>query len=142
MGLGWNSAFGSGKGGDAITSGIEGTWTPNPTKWDNGFFDTLFGYEWELAKSPAGAHQWMPKDGADKDMIPDAHDPAKQHAPMMTDDRPRAAVRPDLRADFAALPRQPGPVRRCLRPGLVQTHAPRYGAARRAISARRFRPRN
>jgi len=84
MGLGWISTYGSGKGGDAITSGIEGAWKPNPTTWDNGYFDMLFGYEWELVKSPAGAHQWRAKDVAAKDMIPDAHDPSKQHAPMMT----------------------------------------------------------
>ena len=83
QGLGWKSAFGSGKGGDAITSGLEGIWTPEPTKWDNGFFDTLFGYEWELTKSPAGAWQWIPKDGAGANSVPDAHDPAKRHTPTM-----------------------------------------------------------
>jgi catalase-peroxidase len=84
QGLGWKSSFRSGKGGDAITSGIEGAWTANPTKWDNGYFDVLFGYEWELSKSPAGAHQWVPKDGAAADLVPDAHDPAQRHAPIMT----------------------------------------------------------
>ena len=84
QGLGWNSSFGSGKGGDAITSGIEGAWTPTPVTWDNSFFDTLFGYEWEVTKSPAGAWQWVPKDGAGADAVPDAHDPSKRHAPMMT----------------------------------------------------------
>ncbi len=84
MGLGWISRFRGGKGGDAITSGIEGAWKPNPTTWDNGYFDTLFGYEWELVKSPAGAHQWQARDVADKDRVVDAHDPAKRHAPMMT----------------------------------------------------------
>ena len=84
MGLGWISAFGSGKGGDAITSGIEGAWKPNPTTWDNGYFDMLFGYEWDLVKSPSGAHQWRARDVAEKDMIPDAHDPSKKHPPMMT----------------------------------------------------------
>ena len=82
--LGWISNYGSGKGGDTITSGIEGAWTPNPTQWDNGYFDTLLGYEWELSKSPAGAHQWVPKDGAGSDAVPDAHDPNKRHAPIMT----------------------------------------------------------
>ena len=82
--LGWKSSFGSGKGGDAITSGIEGAWTPTPTTWDNSYFDTLFGYEWEVTKSPAGAWQWVPKDGAGADAVPDAHDPSKRHAPMMT----------------------------------------------------------
>ncbi len=84
QGLGWNSSYGSGKGGDAITSGIEGAWTTNPTQWDNGYFDVLFGYEWELTKSPAGANQWVPKDGAGSDTVPDAHDPSKRHAPIMT----------------------------------------------------------
>ncbi len=84
QGLGWKSAFGSGKGGHAITSGIEGAWTPTPTTWDNSYFDTLFGHEWELTKSPAGAHQWIPKDGAAADAVPDAHDPSKRHAPIMT----------------------------------------------------------
>ncbi|MBS1583288.1 MAG: catalase/peroxidase HPI [Bacteroidetes bacterium] len=84
QGLGWSSRFGSGKAGDTITSGIEGAWKPNPTKWDNGYFNMLFGYEWELTKSPAGAHQWVAKDCKPADMIPDAHDPSKKHAPMMT----------------------------------------------------------
>ncbi|MEX0345414.1 MAG: catalase/peroxidase HPI [Rhizobiaceae bacterium] len=84
MGLGWLSSHGSGKGHDAITSGIEGAWKPNPTKWDMGYFDMLFGYEWELAKSPAGANQWLAKDVAEEHMIPDAHDPTLKHRPMMT----------------------------------------------------------
>ena len=84
QGLGWKNSFGTGKGGDTITSGIEGAWTTNPIQWDNGFFDVLFGYEWELTKSPAGAHQWTPKDSAAGDTVPDAHDPSKRHAPMMT----------------------------------------------------------
>ena len=83
QGLGWKNAFGSGKAGDAITSGLEGTWTPTPTTWDNSFFETLFGYEWELTKSPAGAHQWVPKDGAGADTVPDAHDASKRHTPVM-----------------------------------------------------------
>ena len=84
QGLGWKSSFGSGKGADAITSGLEGAWTPNPTKWDNDYFDMLFGYEWELTKSPAGAYQWVAKDVAEKDMVPGAHDSSKRHAPIMT----------------------------------------------------------
>ena len=83
QGLGWNSSFGTGRGGDTISSGLEGAWTSNPIKWDNGFFDTLFGYEWELTKSPAGAHQWKPKDGAGAGTVPDAHDASKRHAPFM-----------------------------------------------------------
>jgi catalase-peroxidase len=84
MGLGWKNSFGTGKGVHAITSGIEGAWKPHPTKWDNGYFDTLFGYDWELTKSPAGAHQWTPKGGAGAGTVEDAHDPSKRHAPMMT----------------------------------------------------------
>lgn len=84
QGFGWKSSFGTGKGGDAITSGIEGAWKPNPTTWDNGYFDMLFGYEWELVKSPAGANQWLAKDVKEEHMIPDAHNPAKKHRPMMT----------------------------------------------------------
>ncbi len=84
QGLGWKNSLGTGKGVHAITSGIEGAWTPNPIQWDNGYFETLFGYEWELTKSPAGAHQWKPKDPAAATTVPDAHDPTKRHAPMMT----------------------------------------------------------
>ena len=84
QGFGWLSSFGSGKGGHAITSGIEGAWKPNPTTWDNGYFDTLFGYDWEVSKSPAGAWQWHPKNGAGATTVADAHDPSKTHAPMMT----------------------------------------------------------
>ncbi len=83
QGLGWKSTFGTGKGGDTITSGLEVTWTTTPTKWSNNFFKNLFGYDWELTKSPAGAHQWRPKGGAGAGTIPDAHDPAKRHAPAM-----------------------------------------------------------
>jgi catalase-peroxidase len=83
QGLGWKSTFGTGKGGDAITSGLEVTWTPTPVTWDNSFLQTLYGYEWELTKSPAGANQWKPKDGAGAGTVPDAHDPAKSHAPTM-----------------------------------------------------------
>ena len=84
QGLGWKNSFGAGHGVNTITSGIEGAWTPTPTQWDMSYFDTLFGHEWELTKSPAGAHQWKPKDPAAATLVPDAHDPAKRHAPMMT----------------------------------------------------------
>ena len=84
MGFGWINSLGDGKGVNTITSGIEGAWKPNPTTWDNGYFKVLFGYDWELTKSPAGAHQWRAKDVKPEDMIPDAHDPSKKHAPMMT----------------------------------------------------------
>jgi len=84
QGLGWKNTYGSGNAGDTISSGIEGAWKPNPTMWDMGYFDMLFGYEWELVKSPAGAHQWRAKNVAEKDMVVDAHDPSKKHAPIMT----------------------------------------------------------
>ncbi len=83
QGLGWTSSYGSGKGGDAITSGLEVTWTTTPTKWSNNYFENLFGYEWELTKSPAGANQWTPKNGGGAGTVPDAHDPSKRHAPTM-----------------------------------------------------------
>ena len=83
QGLGWTNRFESGKGAHAITSGLEGAWTSNPVKWDNGYFENLFGHEWELTKSPAGAFQWTPKNGAAQGTVPDAHDPSKKHAPMM-----------------------------------------------------------
>jgi catalase-peroxidase len=83
QGLGWKSKFGTGKGGDAIGSGLEVIWTATPTKWSNNFFTNLFSYEWELTKSPAGAHQWKPKNGAGNGAVPDAHDPSKRHAPSM-----------------------------------------------------------
>ncbi len=81
--MGWANSYGTGKGGDTITSGLEGTWTKTPTQWSNNFFENLFEYEWELTKSPAGAHQWRPKGGAGEGLIPDAHDPSKKHAPFM-----------------------------------------------------------
>jgi catalase-peroxidase len=83
MGLGWANNFGTGAGGSTISSGLEGAWTPTPIKWDNTYFETLFGYEWEQTKSPAGATQWVPKYGAAKDAVPDAHDATKSHAPIM-----------------------------------------------------------
>ncbi|MFN8442058.1 MAG: catalase/peroxidase HPI [Caldilineaceae bacterium] len=83
QGLGWTSRYASGKGGDTITSGLEGAWTPTPIQWDNSFFDVLFGYDWDLVKSPAGAWQWVPTNPAAATTVPDAHDPAKRHAPVM-----------------------------------------------------------
>ncbi len=83
QGLGWKNTFGKGNAGDTITSGLEGAWTTTPTKWSNNYFENLFGYEWELTKSPAGAHQWKPKGGAGADSVPDAHDASKRHAPTM-----------------------------------------------------------
>ncbi|MFC8172495.1 catalase/peroxidase HPI [Streptomyces sp. NPDC057242] len=81
--LGWRNTYGTGKGADALTSGLEGAWTSRPTKWDNGFLDNLYGYEWELTTSPAGAKQWTPTDASAKDTVPDAHDPSRKHAPIM-----------------------------------------------------------
>jgi catalase-peroxidase len=83
QGLGWKSSHGTGKGNDAITSGLEGAWTPTPITWDNSYFERLFGHEWELTRSPAGANQWRPKNGAGANAVPDAHDPSMKHAPMM-----------------------------------------------------------
>ncbi len=83
QGFGWKNSYGSGKGADAFTSGLEGAWTTNPIKWDNNFLENLFGYEWELAKSPAGKNQWVPKNGSAAAAVPDAHDPSKRHTPVM-----------------------------------------------------------
>ncbi len=83
MGFGWKNSFGTGNGASTISSGLEGAWTPTPTKWDNSYFETLFGYEWKLTKSPAGAHQWIPTDESSKNAVPDAHDSNKRHAPVM-----------------------------------------------------------
>ena len=83
MGLGWKNSYGTGKGGDTITSGLEGAWTPTPVTWDNSYFETLFSFEWQQVKSPAGAAQWAPTDPTAADLVPDAHDPSKRHAPMM-----------------------------------------------------------
>jgi catalase-peroxidase len=112
QGFGWTSKHGSGKGDDTITSGLEGAWTPNPFKWGMGYFDMLFGYEWELKKSPAGAWQWRPKDVAEKDLAPAAHDPSK---------------RVPTRAHLPAIPREPRRVRRRFRPGMVQADPQRHG---------------
>jgi catalase-peroxidase len=135
QGLGWRSTHGTGKGGDAITSGLEGIWTNTPTAWDNSFFEILFGYEWELFKSPAGAHQWRPKDGAGAGTVPDAHDASKSHAPTMltTDlalrmdpayeqisrrfrDNPDAFADAFARAWFKLTHRDMGPIQRYLGP--------------------------
>ncbi len=137
QGLGWKNSFGSGKGDDTITSGIEGAWTPNPTKWDMGYFDMLFGYEWELVKSPAGAWQWQAKDVAEKDMVPDAHDPSKKRPPIMTTADMSMRMDPIYEKISRRFHAEPGRVRRCLRPCLVQADPPRHGPESRATSARR-----
>ena len=119
QGLGWKSSFGTGKGGDTITSGIEVTWTTTPTKWSNNFFWNLFGYEWELTKSPAGAHQWRPKHGAGAGTVPDAHDKSKRQAPTMLTTDLVFAVRSCIRKDFEAFHGESGSVRGCLCPCMV-----------------------
>ena len=129
QGLGWKNSFGTGKGGDAITSGLEVIWTTKPTKWSNEFFDHLFGYEWELTKSPAGANQWKPKGDAGAGTVPDPHDPSKRRAPSMLTTDLALRLDPALRKDFEALPRESGPVRRCFCPCVVQADASRHGSA-------------
>ena len=130
QGLGWKSTYGTGKGGDTITSGLEGAWTNTPVTWDNSFLKILFGYEWELAKSPAGAHQWKPKDGAGAGTVPDAHDPSKSHAPTMLTTDLSLRMDPVYEPDLATLPREPRRVRGRLRPGVVQADPPRHGPGR------------
>ena len=128
QGLGWKSSFGTGKGGDAITSGLEVTWTTTPTKWSNDFFENLFGYEWELTKSPAGAHQWVAK-GADA-TIPDAHDPSKKRVPTMLTTDLSLRFDPAYEKISRRFLEHPDAVRRRLRPRVVQAHPPRHGPAR------------
>ncbi len=106
QGLGWKSTYGTGKGADAITSGLEVTWTTTPTQWSNGFFDNLFGYEWELTQSPAGANQWVAKDA--EATVPDAHYPSEEASAHDAHHRPLAARRPDLdELDLPPLPPEP-----------------------------------
>ena len=128
QGLGWKNSFGTGNGGATITSGLEGTWTPTPTTWDNSFFETLFAYDWDLVKSPAGAYQWIPTDPAAATTVADAHDPTKTHPPvMLTTD---LALRMD--PIYAPISRRflenPAGVRRRVRSRVVQAHAPRHGS--------------
>ena len=108
QGLGWKNSYGTGKGADTITSGLEVTWTATPTQWGNGFFENLFGYEWELTKSPAGAHQWQPKDGAARARSPARPPDSPSRVADDAHDRPLAALRPGVREDLAPLPREPG----------------------------------
>ena len=127
QGLGWKSAFGSGKGADAITSGLEGAWTNNPVKWDNGYFDNLFNYEWELTKSPAGAKQWTPKDAAAQGTVPDAHDPSKRHAPMMLTSDLALKLDPIYAPISKRFHENPDQFAERVRQGVVQAVAPRHG---------------
>ena len=129
QGFGWTNSFGSGKGAHAITSGIEGAWKPNPTTWDMGYFDMLFGYEWELSKSPAGAHQWHPMNCRPEDMIPDAHVPGMKHRPMMTTADMSLRMDPAYEKISRRYHANPAGVRRRLCTCLVQADAPRHGPA-------------
>ena len=127
QGLGWRNTFGSGKGADTLTSGLEGAWTNEPTKWDNGYLDNLFKYDWELTTSPAGAQQWTPtgsRGPGHRARRPRSVEAARPHD---ADDGPGAEDGSDLRADLEALPREPGPARRRVRQGVVQAAAPRHG---------------
>ena len=129
QGLGWKSSYGTGVGADAITSGLEVTWTYHPARWDNEFFHILFAYEWELFQSPAGANQWRPKGGSRQRPGAGRVRPGQARA-ADADDRPGAALRPDLRADLPALRRGPGRVLRRVRPRVVQADPPRHGPDR------------
>ena len=129
QGLGWKNSFGTGKGGDAITSGLEVIWTTKPTKWSNEFFDHLFRYEWELTKSPAGANQWKPKGDAGAGTVPDPHDPSKRRAPSMLTTDLALRLDPAYEKISQALLRESGPVCRCLRPCVVQADASRHGSS-------------
>ena len=119
QGLGWKGKFGTGKGDDAIGSGLEVIWTTTPMKWSNNFFENLFGYEWELTKSPAGAYQWKPKKNGGAGTVPDPHDPSKRRAPSMLTTDLSSAVRSCLRKDFTALLQASGPVRQGVCQGVV-----------------------
>ena len=130
QGLGWKNSVGSGNGAQTLTSGLEGAWTKEPTKWDNGFLENLFEYDWELTTSPAGAKQWTPKDPEAQGTVPGRARPVQAARADDAHDRPRAEGRPDLRADLQALLREPRPARRRLRQGLVQAPAPRHGPDR------------
>ena len=129
MGLGWRNAYGTGKGDDTITSGLEGAWTPTPVSWDTSFFDTLFGYEWELSASPAGAKQWVPTDPAAQSAVPDPHDPSKRHAPVMLTTDLALRMDPVYEPIARRFHEHPAGVRRGLRQGVVQADAPRHGTA-------------
>ena len=130
QGLGWKSKFRSGKGGDAIGSGLEVIWTTTPTKWSNNFFTNLFSYEWELTKSPAGAHQWTTEKWRGRGYGAGCARSVKTSCAIHADYRPRAAIRPCLRKDFTAFLRASGSIRGCVCPGVVQADAPRHGPDR------------
>ena len=150
MGLGWKNTFGTGKGTDTTTSGLEGAWNPTPTEWNNDFWDTLFGYEWELGHSPAGAQQWHPKGGAGADTVPDAQDPNDAARADDGDHRPRPPHRPRVPEDLGAVPRQPrrssptpspGPGTSCSTATWVRSRASSArGCPRRSSGRTRCRP--
>ena len=121
--------FGTGKGDDTIGSGLEVIWTSTPTKWSSNFFWNLFGYEWELTKSPAGAQQWTPTHGAGAGSVPDAHDPSKRHAPSMLTTDLALRFDPVYEKIARRFYENPDTVRRRLRPGLVQADSPRHGSS-------------
>ena len=129
QGFGWKNTFGNGNGAHTITSGLEGAWTTTPVKWDNNYFENLFGYEWELTKSPAGANQWTPKNGVRGGHRSGCPRSVEAARPDHVHDGPRAEGGPDLCADLEALPRASAGVRRRVRQGLVQADAPRHGAS-------------
>ena len=124
QGFGWKNSYGSGRAGDSITSGLDGAWTTEPAKWDNNFFDNLFGYEWEQMKSPAGATQWTPTDASAQGTVPDAHDPSKSHAPIMLTDGSRPEGGPDLRRRLQSVSTstRSSSQRLSLEPGTSLTH--------------------
>ena len=127
MGLGWKNAFGTGKGVDTTTSGIEGAWTATPITWDSSYFDTLFGYEWELTRAPPAPSSGRAVDPEAQGTVPDAHDPTRTHAPMMTTADMALRMDPVYEPISRRFRREPGAVRRRLRPGLVQAVPPRHG---------------
>ncbi len=129
QGLGWKNSFGDGKGVHTISSGLEGAWTTSPVKWDNNYLENLWRYEWVLTKSPAGAQQWTPKDASAADAVPDAHDPAKRHAPDDVHDGSLPESGPELCEDFEALSGKSARVRRRLCQSVVQAYASRHGAS-------------
>ena len=127
QGLGWKSKFGTGKAGDSITSGLEVTWSQTPTKWSNNFLHNLFSYDWELTKSPAGAHQWTPKGGAGAGTVPDAHDPSKRHAPSMLTTDLALRFDPVYEKISRRFLEHPDRASRCVCPSMVQAYPPRHG---------------
>ena len=130
QGLGWENKCGKGNAGDTVTSGLEGAWTATPTAWSSEYLDNLFAFEWVQTKSPAGATQWIPANGQGANLVPDAHDPSKRHAPIMFTTDLALKFDPSYREDRDALPEEPGGVPARVRQGLVQADPSRHGSAR------------